>query len=113
MTLYAGDLVHRIEIQERSKTQNPQTGETTVIWTTKHADVPARVTPVSVREFIASRAMNSQITARIVIRYRPDLTADMRILHRNRIYNPQGWLADPDVGLEYLTAPCTEGLNDG
>jgi hypothetical protein len=37
----------------------------------------------------------------------------MRLLHGSRIYNPQGWLADPVSGIEYLTAPCSEGVNDG
>lgn len=77
------------------------------------AEVWAAVEPASVREFIASQQMQSEIVARITIRYRAGLTAQMRILHRDRIYNPQGWLADPESGLEYLTAPCSEGVNDG
>lgn len=65
------------------------------------------------REFIAGQAVQSQVTARVTVRHREGLNASMRILFRGRIYNPQGWLPDPDSGLEHLTAPCSEGVNDG
>ena len=35
------------------------------------------------------------------------------ILHKDKIYNPAGWLPDQDSGLEYLTAPVSQGLNEG
>lgn len=113
MALKAGRLRHLIEIQRPVSTQNETTGEFTTSWQSVVRELPAEVIPVSVREFIASRTMQSEVTARITIRYREGLTAAMRILHRGRVYNPLGWLPDPDSGIEYLTAPCTEGLNDG
>lgn len=113
MSLHAGDLIHRVDIESPLIQRNQDTGESKTIWQPLYNDVPARVTPVSVKDFIASRAESSEITARIVIRHRTGLTAQVRIKHRGKIYNPQGWLADPDTGLEYLTAPCTEGLNQG
>lgn len=60
-----------------------------------------------------SQSTQSQVTARITIRARAGLTASMRIIHNGRFYNPEGWFADPDSGLEYLTAPCREGTNEG
>lgn len=111
MALDAGKLRHRVTIQRRVDSRT-SVGDVKVNW----ADVGtvwAAVEPVSVREFIAGQSMQSQVTARITIRYRDGLTGDMRILFRDRIYNPQGWLSDPESGLEYLTAPCTEGVNDG
>jgi SPP1 family predicted phage head-tail adaptor len=85
------------------------------VWQDFATNVAAAIEPLSVREFIASQQMQSQITARITIRHRQGLTAQMRILHPStgKIYNPAGWLADPDSGLEYVTAPCSEGVNDG
>jgi len=85
----------------------------TTSWLQVAANVPAQIVPLSVREFIASQSVQSGITTRIVIRYRAGLDAAMRILHNGRIYNPQGWLADADSGIQYLTAPCSEGLNEG
>jgi SPP1 family predicted phage head-tail adaptor len=113
MTLAAGRLRHRITIQRPVNTQDPLTGAITPTWENVVTDLAAEIAPLSVREFIASQSMQSQITARIVIRYRAGLDATMRILHGSKIYNPAGWLPDPDSGLEWLTAPCSEGVNDG
>lgn len=114
-TLSAGRLRHRITIQQPRQQQDLTTGAIRTVWTDVATDVAAEIAPLSVREFIASSQMQSQITARITIRYRSGLTAQMRILHPStgKIYNPAGWLADPDSGLEYLTAPCSEGTNAG
>lgn len=115
MSLSAGRLRHRITIQEPRTQQNPDTGATRTVWVDFATDVAAAIEPLSVREFIASSQMQSQITARITIRYRGGLTPQMRILHPStgKIYNPAGWLVDPDSGREYVTAPCSEGVNDG
>lgn len=111
MALDAGKLRHRVTIQRPAQSRD-SSGDVRVSWLDV-ATVWAAVEPLSVREFIAGQSMQSQVTARITVRYRDGLSADMRILFRDRIYNPQGWLSDPDSGLEYLTAPCTEGTNDG
>lgn len=111
MTLAAGRLRHRIKIQEPKEKRTPA-GDVLITWSDV-AEVWASVEPLSVREFIAGQSMKSQVTARIVVRYRSGLTHNMRILFRDKIYNPQGWLPDPESGLEYLTAPCSEGLNSG
>lgn len=111
MALGAGKLRHRVTIQEPVEIRD-SVGDVVIEWDDV-ATVWAAVEPLSVREFIAGQAMQSQVTARITIRQREGLTASMRILHKGRIYNPQGWLSDPESGLEYLTAPCTEGVNDG
>lgn len=108
-----GELRHRIDIEKPIVQVNQTTGLRTTVWVSAFAKVPAKVTPVSVREFIASQSMQSAVVARIVIRYREGLTPQMRIKFRGAIYNPQGWLPDPDSGLEYVTAPCSMGVNAG
>lgn len=107
------ELRHRVDIDRRVNRQDPVTGDAIASWQLTWSNVPAKIAPVSVREFISSQAEQSGITARITIRYRAGLTADMRIRHGGKIYNPQGWLADPDSGQSYVTAPCSEGLNEG
>jgi SPP1 family predicted phage head-tail adaptor len=113
MALDPGELRHRITIQRPIEQQDPVTGELTTNWVAVATNIAAAIKPSSVREFVAAQAMQSQVTARIVIRYRAGLTAQMRILHGARVFNPQGWLSDEDSGLEYLTAPCSEGTNLG
>lgn len=108
----AGTLRHTVQLQRKSFTQDAVTGEMVVEWVT-FKEVSAAIEPLSAREFLQSRTEQSSTTARIVIRYLPGLTADMRILHGSTIYNPQGFLADKKSGREYLTIPCSEGVNDG
>lgn len=113
MALSAGRLRHRIDIQSKQQSQDPVTGEITEAWVTVWPNVPAAIEPLSAREFIAAQAVQSQVVARITIRYRDGLDASMRILHKGKVYNPAGFLADKDSGLEYLTIPVTQGVNQG
>ena len=110
-TLNPSSLRHRVEIQRKAQTQDPNTGEIITEWV-KLADVWASVEPLSAREFIAAQAGQSEITARIVTRYRNDIDAAMRILFRGKRYNIHGALPDADSGLEYLTLPVSEGISD-
>lgn len=109
----ARKLRHRVNIERKLESRDAGTGEVRESWTPFLTAVPAQIEPLSVREFIASQAMQSQVTARITVRYHAGLTANMRIVHNGKIYNPQGWLADTNSGLKYLTAPCSEGVNLG
>lgn len=107
-----GKLRHRILLQQPVQVQDPVTGETTPGWADV-ATVYASIEPLSAREFIAAQAGQSEITARIVIRYRADVAAAMRALHNGKVYNIHGVLADPKSGLEYMTLPVSEGVNNG
>lgn len=111
MSLEAGDLKHRVLIQSRG-TSKDSDGDTVETWT-DFATLWAACEPVSVRDFIASRAPQSEIAVRFKVRYRDDLLASMRIVHRGAAYNIAGVLPDKDSGLEYLTLPCTAGVNLG
>lgn len=109
--LKAGNLRHRIALQRKQQTQNPQTGAMVTTWVTE-ATVPAAVEPLSAREFIAAQAVQSDVSVRIRVRYRPGITAAMRLLHDGKVYNITGVLADKDSGREYLTLPCSELPHD-
>ena len=119
MSIAAGRLRHRVTIQRHDYVrdtddevvQNPQTGETLQEWVTL-AEVWAAIEPLSAREFLASQAVQSKVTAKIIIRHR-DVVATDRVLHNGKIYQIEGVLADKDSGLEYLTLPVSEGVNDG
>lgn len=125
MSIEAGRLRHRVRIEELTYLrdsngeviQDPNTGETRQEWT-EVATVWAAIEPLSAREFIQSQAIQSQVTTRIVIRYRDGLHAAMRLVHVRTgrpdvVYNPAAFLADKDSGLDYLTVPCSQGVNEG
>ena len=81
--------------------------------TTFAASIPASIEPLSAREFIQAAAVQSAVTARIVIRYLPGVTAAMRVRHGSLLYNIAGVLPDKITGREYLTLPVSEGVSDG
>lgn len=110
--MQAGKLRHRVRLQAPGRTQDPDTGEMRDGWTTVKT-VWASVEPLSVREFISAQAAQSEVSARIVIRYREGVDATMRVLHRGKVYNIQGVLPDDESGREYLTLAVSEGVNDG
>jgi SPP1 family predicted phage head-tail adaptor len=110
--MQAGKLRHRVLLQESVKQQNPITGAVISTWQDK-ATVWAQVSSVSAREFITAQAMQNKVTTRITIRWRGDITPKWRAVFRGKIFNIEGVLPDPVSGLEYLTLPCSEGVNDG
>lgn len=108
----AGPLRHRILIQRPVKKQDPNTGAIIDLWEnvqTRWAEVVA----LSARDFIAAKSFQSEVTTRIKIRYCDWITSGYRVLFRGKVFNIEGVLPDPDSGLEYLTLPCSEGVNDG
>jgi SPP1 family predicted phage head-tail adaptor len=120
MSLAAGKLRHRVRLERYGfeqdsagdPIQDPVSGELRREWQLI-ALVWAEFVPLSARDFIQSGASQSQVSARITLRHRSDLKATQRIVHNGKVYNPAGILPDPVSGLEYVTIPVTEGVNEG
>lgn len=112
--MQAGKLRHRITLQRLATQQDPVTGEMQEgVWV-EVAKLWASIEALSARDLIAAKAGQSEVSARIVIRYRTGILPTMRILHRDVIYNIQGLpLPDKVSGLEYLTLLVAAGVNDG
>lgn len=115
--MQAGKLRNRIQLQQQIQGQDPKTGAAVVLvwqdWPAPGKKLFASIEPLSARDFIAAQALQSQVTARIVIRYRAGVLPTMRALHRGKVYTIHGVLPDPDSGIEYLTLPVSEGVKDG
>lgn len=110
--MQAGKLNKRVMLQRPVKVQSPVTGAVTDSW----EDVKklwANITDLSARDFIAAQAGQSEVTTRITIRWRDDVTDKHRILHGPTIYNISGVLEDDKSGKEFLTLPCSRGVNNG
>lgn len=118
MGISAGRLRHRVNIQQVTNIQDSTTGELTPSWSTIHADIPCAIEPLSVKDYLQSRAVQSETSVRVVIRYRSGLDDSMRLVatcgcHSGKVYNPEGWFEDMESGREYLAAPCSLGVNEG
>ena len=105
----SGDLRHKVQLQSQTNVQDPETGEIVPEWTTI-ASPWAQIVPMSAREFVAAGAEQSEVRGRMVIRYRGEVDASMRIVHRGKWYGILGVMPDAESGLERLTLMTTEGV---
>jgi SPP1 family predicted phage head-tail adaptor len=81
----AGQLRHRVTIQEVSEISSP-IGGVVEIWGDV-ADVWVSIEPGRSREFMAARQINAEITHEIRMRYLPDIKPKMRLKFGERIFN--------------------------
>ena len=109
--LQPGKLRHRLVLERPVETQDPNTGAITTGWESV-GKVWAEIAPLSAREFTASSSEQTKISTRITIRYRSDITDEMRFFHsaKDTFYDIHAVLSDKDSGLEYLTLPCSTGI---
>lgn len=108
----AGRLRHRLVIERRVESQDATTGAVTTSWE-RVDEVWAAIEPLSVREFIAAQAQQSEVTGKLVIRPFPGLTAKMRLRKGATIFDIAGVLPDNETGADYWTLPYSEGVNEG
>jgi len=104
-------LRHRVILQQPVQTRDSDTGAFVTTWDDV-VTVWARIEPLSVREIIAAETEDSKISARITLRYRANISHEMRLYHqsKNKYYNIEGVLSDKNSGFDYLTVPASEGI---
>lgn len=109
----AGKLRHRIAI-EQIVTSLDSDGATVEDWLPVfERPIPAEIVASSGREFLAAQATQSKIASRIKVRYRPEIQANMRAVHRGTVYNIEAVLPDMDSGIRWLTLMCSSGVDEG
>jgi SPP1 family predicted phage head-tail adaptor len=114
-----GDLNRVVDIEEKTLVQNTITGAKTPTWSVLWSDVPANIDFRTGKEYIAAQAVQSEITCFITIRYRDGLRPAHRIVQKaterrsRKVFNIRGIIPDSKSGLEWLTMPCSEGVDQG
>lgn len=106
----AGDLRRRVLIQSRQATVDGF-GQRSTTWTDV-ATVFAEIQPLSGRELQLAQAINAEVNHKVTIRYRPGISAAMRVVYQGRRFNIQA-VIDVDMRHRTLELSCSEGLNDG
>jgi len=106
--LAAGRLRHVVRIERPTVTQDATTGAMTTTWATL-ATVRAAIEPLSVKDYIAGQQVQSKVSARILMRYRNDITPACRLVDtvKGTIYTIAGLLPDADSGREYITVAAS------
>jgi SPP1 family predicted phage head-tail adaptor len=110
--MQAGRLRHRVTVEELI-TDLDSDGATLEAWYPIGPPLSAEILPLSGRELIAADAVQSKVTTRIRIRYRPGIIPSMRAVHREEVYNIEAVIPDNNSGIRWLTLQCTSGVNDG
>lgn len=113
MSIRAGRLNRLVTLQQKATGSPAQfaTGELDEVWVDV-AQVWASVEPLVGREFYEAQQIQSSVTAKIRIRWRPGVDAGMRIVHQGKIYN-LAHPADVRAANRELLFYCTEGDNLG
>jgi SPP1 family predicted phage head-tail adaptor len=106
----AGLLDKRVTLQQQTTTRN-SLGEAVVGWTDV-ATVWASIEPLQGREMWAQMQVQSEITARIRIRYRPGVVASMRVVYGTRIFTISS-VIDANERHAELQLMCSEGVANG
>lgn len=107
-----GRLRHVVRIEHLVTTTDPQTGFRSNSWQTVLDNEPAAMEPISGREFFAAEARQSEVTTRCTLRWRPEITPRMRVVHEENIYAIRAVLPD-DTNRRWLTLMLERGTTDG
>lgn len=109
----AGRLRHRIMFQQ-SRAGRDSVGQPSIEWVDAYPlSIWAEVKSLSGNKRLSASAEQSETTTLIVIRYRPGITADMRIVHRpptgcGEVYTILSIIPDPKrTQIELM---CSEGV---
>ena len=109
----AGKLRHRIMFQ-RKETGHEQVGQPVIGWVDVFpSPVWSEVGAISGSKRLSASAEQSETTTLIAIRYRPGITADMRIVHNpptgaGEIYSIVSII--PDTKRTQIELMCSEGV---
>lgn len=106
--MQAGRLRHRVTVEELLVTLDSD-GDQVETWAPIGPPLPAEITPLSGRDLIAAQAVNSVVTTRIKMRYRPGFKASMRAVHRETVYSIAAVVPDPGSGFKWVTLLCSSG----
>jgi SPP1 family predicted phage head-tail adaptor len=77
--------MHSVTIQRQVETQNAY-GEPEVAWANVAQKIRCQIQPLKGREYFAAKQINAAIEARVIMRYREDITAKMRLMHGTNEY---------------------------
>ncbi len=102
----AGDLRHRITIQELTEVKDPLSGEVTNDWK-DICTIWAEIRALRGREYFAAQQTIAESSHEITIRYRKGIKPTMRAVHDDRIFDIQAVL-DKDGKMRYLSLVCKE-----
>lgn len=110
----AGKLRHAVTIQAFT-TGSPSrsaTGAPDGAWSDVATGVRANIMPLIGKRLEAAQANYGRVNTEIQMRYRTDVSANMRVTYRGKVYSVITAF-DPDLKEQELRLICFEGAGDG
>lgn len=107
----AGELCHRVVIQRNVSNDENEYGHAQPANWQVFLRLWAKVSPLSAKDLLAAQAAQSQVIARLKIRYRTDIDSTMRVVFRGETYaidSPA--LNDDETGNIYSTFLLSKGV---
>lgn len=112
----AGALRHWLTFESLTTTLDEEDGSTTEAWVDAfpvNTRMPCEVVALSGRELLSAQSVQSKVSTRVTVRYRPGFTASMRARGEGVVYNIEAIVPDPESRIEYVTLLCSSGVNQG
>jgi SPP1 family predicted phage head-tail adaptor len=100
-----GELKHRAVIQAVMRVPTAS-GQPTKTWRTL-TTVWAKVEPISGREYMLAQQAQSEVTAKITVRYNAIFTSDLRVVVNGKTYEIES-VINLDEANRYLELMCKE-----
>ena len=109
MNSLANELRHRITVQVMGLDRDVDNYPIPSTWA-DYKKLWAKVTHLSGKDLIAAQANQSKVVARLKLRYREDITTEMRIIYKDKVYGIDSQaLEDANTGYEYVTFLLSQG----
>lgn len=107
----APELRNRVVIQAYTEPGRDEDGFPIEGGWSEYKKLWAKVTPLSAKDLIAAQADQSEVTARMKIRYRTDITTDMQVVWKGRVFSIKSQaLDDSEDSYTYCTFLLGQGL---
>lgn len=107
----AGELRHRVIIQQYNQGGRDDDGFPLGEGWSEYVKLWAKVTPLSAKDLISAQADQSEVTARMKIRYRTDITTDMQVIWKGRVFSIKSQaLDDNEDSYTYCTFLLGQGV---
>lgn len=105
----AGNYRHRITVEKKVSTGQSSSGAEQYEWQPVFS-TRAKYQSLSVRDFVAAAASQTQISGQFTIRYRELTAGEYRLIWRNTIYSILDFLPDEQSGRKTLTLPVKQQI---
>ncbi|MEL4299816.1 MULTISPECIES: phage head closure protein [Acinetobacter] len=107
----AGELRHRVTIQQYSQGGRDEDGYPIEGSWQEYKKLWAKVTPLSAKDLISAQADQSEVTARMKIRYRTDIDTEMQVVWKGRVFSIKSQaLDDNEDSYTYCTFLLGHGV---